>query len=194
MIQYTYQHFEEDMVDILGLSNNFKAQMVFAPSRGGLIPAVRLSHLKNIPLGLIESSRMDFVKASKILSTIPDEVTKIVIVDEILDSGATIIDILKAFDGLNRNLKVLVLPLVSLTTDLKIEDLKNITYEIIHIKNKHLKNIEKGTWVNFWWESPNNCGDCVNSEECNKNVLYAHCNIKDKSFPLNYDCPLFKQE
>ena len=61
-------------------------------------------------------------------------------------------------------------------------------------KNKHLKNIEKGTWVNFWWESPNNCGDCVNSEECNKNVLYAHCNIKDKSFRLNYDCPLFKQE
>ena len=40
MIQYTYQHFEEDMVDVLGLSNIFGAQMIFAPSRGGLIPAV----------------------------------------------------------------------------------------------------------------------------------------------------------
>ena len=193
MIQYTYQHFEEDMVDILGLSNIFGAQMVFAPSRGGLIPAVRLSHLKNIPLGLIESSRIDFVKSTKILSTIPEEVSRIVIIDEILDSGETIIDILKAFDGLNRNLTILVLPLVSLTTNLKI-DLKYITYGIIHIKNKNLKNIEKGTWVNFWWESPNNCRDCVNSEECNKNILYVHCYIKDKSFPPNYDCPLFKQE
>lgn len=29
MIQYTYQHFEEDMVDILGLSNIFIAEEIF---------------------------------------------------------------------------------------------------------------------------------------------------------------------
>ena len=107
-INYTEGHFKIDMIQFLSIINEQGIQMVFAPSRGGLIPAVRLSHLAEIPLGLLEGSRIDYKKETRILSSIPDNVKVIGIVDEILDTGETMLNIIEAFKNLG-NFKLVIL-------------------------------------------------------------------------------------
>lgn len=182
---YTEGHFEADMIQFLSVINEQGIQMVFAPSRGGLIPAVRLSHLAGIPLGLLEGSRIDYKKETKILSSISDNIKVIGIVDEILDTGETMINIIEAFRNLG-NFKLVILPLVtSPVSKLKSKD----TDENLVIIDNRI--VEEGTWIDFWWERPNKCSDCVESEKCNKYPNYIHCNSKNKSFPHNYGCNLF---
>ena len=75
-------HDIEDLVDILadGISNNFEdIKFIHGLSRGGLIPAVMLSHKLNIPL----------TNAPHALGS-----WQVLIVDDIADSGHT----LKAWD------------------------------------------------------------------------------------------------
>ena len=187
-IKYTEGHFEIDMIQFLSIINEQGIQMVFAPSRGGLIPAVRLSHLAEIPLGLLEGSRIDYKKETRILSSIPDNVKVIGIVDEILDTGETMLNIIEAFKNLG-NFKLVILPLI--TSSASKLNSKDTNENLIIIDNR---TVEEGVWIDFWWERPNKCMDCNEGEICNKYPNYIHCNPKNKSFPYNYGCPLFKQE
>lgn len=187
-LKYTEEHFEIDMIQFLSIINEQGIQMVFAPSRGGLIPAVRLSHLANIALGLLEGSRIDYKKETKILSSVPDNVKVIGIVDEILDTGETMINIIEAFKKLG-NFKLVILPLI--TSSASKLNSKDANENLIIIDNR---TVEEGTWVDFWWERPNQCIDCTEGEICNKYPNYIHCNLKNKSFPYNYGCFNFNQK
>ena len=148
-IKYTEGHFKIDMIQFLSIINEQGIQMVFAPSRGGLIPAVRLSHLAEIPLGLLEGSRIDYKKETRILSSIPDNVKVIGIVDEILDTGETMLNIIEAFKNLG-NFKLVILPLI--TSSASKLNSKDTNENLIIIDNR---TVEEGVWIDFWWERPN---------------------------------------
>src|SRR5258708_1166527 len=74
-IKYSWTQFDRDCKEIAKWAKSHKFANVYGIPRGGLILAVRLSHLLNIPL-----ARM------------PDEVNKdTLVVDDICDTGATMI-------------------------------------------------------------------------------------------------------
>lgn len=70
--------------------------LIIGLSRGGLVPAVFLSHRFNVPMVVADISHELSVGDNKdshanILPVIPDNVKSILIVDDIIDSGNTII-------------------------------------------------------------------------------------------------------
>jgi hypoxanthine phosphoribosyltransferase len=73
-----------------------KYDLIIGLSRGGLVPAVFLSHRLNVPMVVADISHELSVGDNKdshsnILPIIPDNVKSILIVDDIIDSGNTII-------------------------------------------------------------------------------------------------------
>jgi len=140
--------------------------------------------LAEIPLGLLEGSRIDYKKETRILSSIPDNVKVIGIVDEILDTGETMLNIIEAFKNLG-DFKLVILPLV--TSSASKLNSKDANKNLIIIDNR---TVEEGVGIDFWWERPNKCTDCNEGEICNKYPNYIHCNPKNKSFHIIMVVPI----
>lgn len=97
-------------------ANNADVQtIVYGVSRGGLIPAVYISHhFNDIDIGVIAVKSYDGTNRGKIkvLKPLPDitelkKYERVIIVDDIIDSGATLDYILRHFNNLKKenNLK-----------------------------------------------------------------------------------------
>ncbi len=113
-------------------------------SRGGLISGVILSHRLEIPFRPIEWSLRDSHRKYIPPDIIVDawEGKKILLVDDIVDSGETIVTIKNRFGDSSKNVKVACL-VYNKEQQLVIPD---FWYESID------RNEDKD-WVNFWWES-----------------------------------------
>jgi len=93
-INYTWQDFDHD-ISVLARNifiSNWTPDVVVGIKRGGLIPAVKLSHWFEVPLKTItyqlrdgEDTQMNFWD----MTILPKD-TQILLVDDICDSGATL--------------------------------------------------------------------------------------------------------
>lgn len=105
-------------------------------TRGGLIPAVVLSHKLGVPM-LASNWATDRKKPSLTLMDILDNPrNKVLLVDEILDSGNTV----KSFMDIHGKTDVAVL-------------VYNIEQEVV--PNYYVKSIHRSVfpdWIEFWWE------------------------------------------
>ena len=84
------------------LSSDFRPTFIVGISRGGLVPGVILSHRLNVPFEPLSYSTRDFLssddsKLADICAGIKDG-AKVLIVDDICDSGRTFLDISAYFE------------------------------------------------------------------------------------------------
>ena len=122
-IYYSWEQLNKDIINIAKLIKNYNISIIFGFPRGGLIPAVMLSNYSNIPLAT-HFSEIAHLRHDKIL-----------LIDDISDSGKTMLGIRD------------------------IEKYKTVT---LYIKNqtKFVPNIychkcDNNIWLNFPWEKRN---------------------------------------
>ena len=101
VIIYSYNDFQEGINTISRQveRSDFEPDMIIGIVRGGSVPAVYLSHRLNIPVQMVHWNTRDSVKWGKesncwIPEQIMDEGLKVLIVDDIIDGGDTIRELL----------------------------------------------------------------------------------------------------
>lgn len=112
-------------------------------ARGGLIPGVILSHRLKIPFRPMEWSLRDahrkYIPPDIILDAWDGK--KILLIDDIIDSGETIVTIKNRFNDASKNVKVACL-VYNKAQELVVPD----------FWYKSIDRNEDKNWVNFWWE------------------------------------------
>lgn len=88
--------FRVKMLQLIAATSNDKFDLIIGLSRGGLIPAVYLSHRFNIPMVTADISHELSVGDNKnthsgLLPKIAENIQSILVVDDIVDSGNTIL-------------------------------------------------------------------------------------------------------
>lgn len=180
-----------------------KYDCIIAPYRGGLPLGVKLSHILDLPLGVIEFQRLDGRNKNPIRNLSIEPVgkdgfsfwthKKILLVDDICDTGITIEKIYKYLKSIKPNCEIVIITLFG-SNDSREHLEKNIK-NFDSINFKYLNDCSS-KWVVFPWENETgngNCNNCNFGEPCNKNLLtHIHCNNLNKSFMLNHSCDAFK--
>lgn len=91
---YSKEQFEKDLQDIIRQMavDNWKPDLIIGPARGGLISAVYLSHYFDVKMAPVCLSLRDF-RTNPDDTHIPvkniEEYRRILVIDDIIDSGAT---------------------------------------------------------------------------------------------------------
>lgn len=150
MINYTFEDFEQG---VEAIAKNIMAVgqpyiRIVGIARGGLFLANRLSYKLEIPMTpLCWSTRDGDERESN--AWIPEDINngdKILVVDDIIDSGKTIREIFNDWDS-------------SVLEDLKMENISiaclfwNVDQETTpDFFHKTIERSNDDSWVNFWWE------------------------------------------
>ena len=155
---YTFEQMKTDLSGIVDQieHSGWKPQLILGLTRGGLIPATMLSHQFSAPLIPINLSLRDFVRDQiAVISEIKtafdqfgiEDLHNVLIVDDILDSGATLERLLQIFartqmnnDKLQTRIAVLVHNQAS-TSDVK-----------PHYVGTAINKDEDPSWLEFWFE------------------------------------------
>lgn len=156
MIRYEWTDVAADMtilidkISIRCLTNDYDLQTIVGIQRGGLIPAVMLSHWFDIPMDVLEWQTRDgnknanYEKLFRILESCQPG-KAILIVDEIADSGRTLIEIQKQVDSFNaafnRSVQVYFAVMVKRMSC-------RLEFPVISAHDLYSKD-----WVHFPWES-----------------------------------------
>ena len=178
---------------------------IISPYRGGLPFGVKLSHILDLPLGVIEFQRLDGnvenptfnLAISPIRREQNNKITqfvfmkKILLVDDICDSGKTIEKIYRYLKLVNPEFEIEIITLFG-----SLESRKYLEENIPNFDSKCYQYIneipEEAKWIVFPWEDHtgnNTCNTCNNGEPCyNKPLTHTHCSIEDKSFVNEYKC------
>ena len=188
-------------LDMLKLKHRFKESnfdAVFAPVRGGLTMGVKLSHILNIPLGIIEYQRLDSTVTNPAIKLVVDPITKdgrnftfmtkILLVDDICDTGYTIEKMVKFLRLLNPAVEITVVTLFGNKNSTEVIAAMSYKFDFTYLRDNENK------WVTFqtWEDDFNICKWCNEGEACNINPgIDIHCNLQNKSFPQNHCCEDF---
>ena len=119
-IHYSWQELQEDVSKIAQeiLDSDWRPQEIIGILRGGAIPGIMLSHLLDIPFRPIQWSTRDHIRQDvaswKEVTTKAGRGEKFLLVDDIIDSGKTLSDMIKRGKGntymnWQDNLKIAVL-------------------------------------------------------------------------------------
>lgn len=203
-IYYSDKMFKKDM---LAIKHNFKDknyQAVIAPYRGGLTMGTKLSHILDIPLGIINYQRLDSAnKYDQMVrfavepvgkdsdgDTVPFVFMKgtILLVDDICDTGKSIEKIYKFLKIAHPEIEIDILCIYGNPGALE--------YLAKYCPEAKLQYIHdnEDRWVTFgtWEDDFNICKACVNGEVCNRDPENkTHCNVEDKSFDNFHSCEEF---
>jgi hypoxanthine phosphoribosyltransferase len=160
-IYYTNKHISGFVHDIIQqlLVDNFKPDYVVGLTRGGLVPALMLSHYLNVPMHTLKVSLRDADHCESNTWMAEDafgheqEKKNILVVDDINDSGETLnwvqrdwesschADSDKWLDVWNHNVKFATI------VNNDYSKFENVDYSAVHI-NK----FEEPCWIVFPWE------------------------------------------
>ncbi len=140
VMEYSYAEYDADMYSLLSKikQSNKKYDYVVGIKRGGLIPAVCLSHALNIPLYNLDWSTRDWA-VQDIRNQVLQPESKILLVDDICDSGKTLTTLKELYSFCDIDTAVLV-----------------YNVDQIHIPNYYARTINRKyqkEFINFWWES-----------------------------------------
>jgi|TARA_R110002124_G_scaffold67059_4_gene182228 hypoxanthine phosphoribosyltransferase len=139
MIVYSNEDTNEMILSIGRYLDISPPDMVVGLKRGGLVPAVSLSHMFGVPMESLSWSTRDFSQRELNLE-VKDAVLEglnVVFIDDINDSGATLTEVQEAY-GTADNIRYV--SLVSRKGSVFNTDFTAAT-------------IEDGTWVEFPWEN-----------------------------------------
>jgi hypoxanthine phosphoribosyltransferase len=151
LIPYTYEQFNEGLNTLVEQikSDEWQPDYIVGITRGGLVPAVRLSHMLGIPMETVKwSLRDDCQKESN--CWIPEDIDagmKVLIVDDIVDAGETVRTLIEDWQSsiFNRlsldNIRICAM-IVNTAQETKVH------YSHIQID----RNVEP-RWFDFWWET-----------------------------------------
>ena len=156
VIIYSYYDFQEGIGDIVKQigESEFKPDLIVGIVRGGSVPAVYLSHRLKVPVQMVHWNTRDSSKwGNESNGWIPDEIIdnglKILLVDDIIDGGDTIRELLAdwqtAVAGVG-NLPVDNIRICSMIYN-KVQDVTP------HFYHQTIDRIEDQRWVIFPWES-----------------------------------------
>lgn len=201
---YDNNEFDFDLKLIADTFKNKNIEGIIAPYRGGLPIGTKLSHLLNISLGVIQFQRLDGEAKNPIfrLAIEPFDkqnltpfcfMKKILLVDDICDTGKTIEKIYKFLKILNPSAEI---EIVTLFGDEKGSEFLKENIKDFNPDNFNYVNDIIHDWIVFPWETDSIkpvCRVCINGEQCNKDPEYkTHCNYYDKSYSNNYTCENFQ--
>lgn len=143
---YTYEMFTDDCFRIVDEIKTAKKQYdyIVGVARGGSIPAVYLSHRLNLPMKNVSWSTFHAEQMRESAIDVADDIfegKKILIVDDILDSGRTMKELMNDWGCKRNDIDIAVL-------------VYNVGQDIIPTFygrqiNKNLNN----EWIDFWWET-----------------------------------------
>ena len=140
-MKYTYDYFmfEKDVNTIISNIKK-KYDYVVGIKRGGLIPAVCISHALHIPMYSLDWSNRDY-PANNDNARVIQPNSKILLVDDICDTGETIMQIKDLYSFCDIDTAVLLYNL-----------------DQPHIPNYYGRSFSRKTepdWIVFWWEDIN---------------------------------------
>lgn len=145
MVKKVYYSNNELRDDVLDLIRQVEADfgrptLVGGFARGGLLPAVMMSHYWNIPMIPLRFSTRDF--AHDYLDSLRDEVKehKFLVVDDIVDSGETFNIFKKKMEGLNWKSSALIYNLG--------QDVYDVDYYA-----REVNKVEENIWIVFEYEN-----------------------------------------
>jgi hypoxanthine phosphoribosyltransferase len=136
---FTFKEFK-DSIDILYQqikNSGIQYDRVVGLSRGGLIPAVALSHKLGVPLIPVNWSTTEKKGSIQIMDLVDNVRNKILVVDDILDSGET----MKSFLDYHGKMDVGV---IYYNTEQSV------------VPNYYVRSIKRSVfpdWIDFWWET-----------------------------------------
>jgi len=112
-LNYTNEDLENDVKLLASTIKDEGFDLILGLARGGLVPAIRLSHLLNLPMYAVNYSLKDENRHEHFDSAvkhIPDFVNKkILVVEDIADSGKTLEEVFSQhLDGLDAKSAVLI--------------------------------------------------------------------------------------
>jgi hypoxanthine phosphoribosyltransferase len=136
---YSFEKFSEDIQSLIKQirESNTNYDYVVGIKRGGLIPATCLSHALKIPLYSFTWSTRDFPYQEK-HSSVLQPLSKILLVDDICDSGETLIKIKELFSFCNIDTAVLL-----------------YNEDQVHIPTYYAEKfsrLNQKEFIDFWWE------------------------------------------
>ena len=154
-LYYSWDEQLEDTQTVCKLKeeDNFMPDVIVGISRGGLIPGVMISHKLDIPFKPVHASTRDFPHWENYLPKPKD--SKVLIVDDICDSGETFERISKHIKGPRENMPL------QLQCDVRFASLwwnNEVDFKPHYYVREEAKDTNK-LWIIFpwesWWNAPN---------------------------------------
>lgn len=148
-ISYTWDHFNNDIIRLEQqiIDSKFKPELVMGITRGGACLATALSYKMNIPVVYINPKEIedDFIIYE----------TRILIVDDINDSGKTIQMIRNNLSEyiVMRNNAIEEDDIKFLTLYNNVTSISKVNYSLYQMDKS--KDEDKDTWIRFPWEFDN---------------------------------------
>jgi uncharacterized protein len=142
MVIYSYDQLTKDLQQIVShlKGENFRPDLIVGIKRGGLVPAVHLSHTFDVKMECVAWSTRDHVQRehNMVVSDAVDKGHNVIFVDDINDSGLTMSQLQKYYDS-NRGDNVKYVTLISKTTS---------EFTVDYTANV----VDNDQWVQFFWE------------------------------------------
>lgn len=137
-IKYPYNEYKKDLNTLVKQiqKKNIKYDFVLGVERGGLIPAVHLSHRLGIPLKTLSWSSQ--LKDGSMLTWFILRNKKILLVDDIVDSGKTFLEIFGKYWDMDTA--------VLIYNNINESKIKPDYY------GRMINRIDTPEWFDFWWE------------------------------------------
>ena len=139
-MEYTQFNFDRDIKTVIEQikDSGKKYDKVVGIVRGGLIPGVCISHALNLPFETLKWSTRDRPESDIFNLTMRSD-DRILLVDDICDSGKTLETILDTFPKSNIHTAVLIHNI-------------NLNFTPAYYSFKLDRNLHK-EYLDFWWES-----------------------------------------
>ena len=137
-IKYPYSEYKKDLNSLVKQiqKKNVKYDLVLGVERGGLIPAVHLSHRLGIPLKTLSWSSQ--LKDGSMLTWFILRNKKILLVDDIVDSGKTFLEIFGKYWDMDTA--------VLIYNNINESKIKPDYY------GRMINRKDTPEWFDFWWE------------------------------------------
>ena len=137
-IKYPYNEYKKDLNTLVKQiqKKNIKYDFVLGVERGGLIPAVHLSHRLGLPLKTLSWSSQ--LKDGSMLTWFILRNKKILLVDDIVDSGKTFLEIFGKYWDMDTA--------VLIYNNINESKIKPDYY------GRMINRIDTPEWFDFWWE------------------------------------------
>ena len=140
---YNYDNYTDDFGTVVYAieKSNIRYDLVVGIQRGGLVPAVHISNALNIPFASLNWSH----GAGKVRdSSNPHLITalkggrKVLVVDDICDTGITLNEVLQTYPGIH--------------TAVLVHNEENEKGFVPTYFGWKIKRTEMPEWLDFWWE------------------------------------------
>mgnify|MGYP001201722022 FL=1 len=139
-----FQKVKQNLIDINSKINqtHWKPDIILSVNRGGCVPGVFLSHMRDLDHEVLSFKNIININ-NDIIKKIMSNHLSILIIDDINDTGNTLADIKKKFNGYFKNIKFAVLI-----------NNKSSSFEVDYYGSEIDKNIDN-SWIVFPWENIN---------------------------------------